>query len=108
MSGRETAGLEENAIATSAAPSSSAEMPASATVSGTSTDCTLSPYADFMPRPHAALTRQSVGAASRTCCACAGAAERETSAPTTTPTHRMQPTLTVDMENIQTDRFILI
>ncbi len=32
MSGRETCGLEENATATSATPSSSAEMPASATV----------------------------------------------------------------------------
>ena len=38
MSGRESCGLEENATATSASPSSSAWMPASATVSGAKTE----------------------------------------------------------------------
>ena len=50
-------------------------MPASATVNGTNADFTSSPYTDRSPTPQPGLTRQSAGAASRTCCACAGAAQ---------------------------------
>ena len=54
-------------------------MPASATVSGTNAERTSSPYADLSPTPQPGLTRQSEGAASRTCCACAGAAQSQSS-----------------------------
>ena len=43
MSGRDTCGSVEKAIATSATPSSSAGTPASATVSGVNTGATSSP-----------------------------------------------------------------
>src|ERR1043165_7497511 len=89
MSGRDTCGSEENATATSAAPASSAEMPASATVSGTNTERTSSPYTDRSPTPQPVLVRQSDGAARRGACACAGAAESQRATAANTAVQRM-------------------
>src|SRR6478736_6715323 len=100
MSGRDTCGFEENATATSATPSSSAEMPASATVSGTNAGRTSSPYTDFSPTPQPVLVRQSAGAERRTVCACAGAVESQIPTASSTPDHRMTQPYCVDDMNI--------
>src|SRR6478735_5400157 len=100
MSGRDTCGFEENATATSAAPSSSAETPASAIVSGTNVACTSSPYTDFRPTPQPVLVRQSEGAARRTCCAPAGAVESQIPTVTSSTDQRMAQPYCVDAANI--------
>ena len=84
-------------------------MPASATVSGTNAGLARRVrIRTCRPTPQPGFARQSEGAARRTCCACAGAAQSQTTtADDHAPAHRMAQPYRLTCMNIQSGRVVL-